>query len=226
MTDLTRYELRDGIATITMDDGKVNALSVPMLGAVAADLDRAEADEAVVILTGRAATLSAGFDLRSDDWPSMLTAGASLARRMLAFPRPVVIACNGHALAMGGFLLLSGDVRIGAAGEHRIGLNEVAIGLTLPWFGVALAEHRLAPPYDDRLTVTGAIIDPEEARLAGFLDRVVAPEEVAAVARATAEELKGINMVAHAATKVRIRHRLLADLDDGIARIGDPDREL
>ena len=80
----------------------------------------------------------------------------------------------------------------------------------------------------ERLLVALNPSTPDETldRLAGFLDRVVAPEEVAAVARATAEELKGINMVAHAATKVRIRHRLLADLDDGIARIGDPDREL
>lgn len=224
--DLTRYELHDGIATITMDDGKVNALSPAMLGAVDAALDRAEADEAVVVLTGRPERFSAGFDLRSDDWPAMLTAGASLARRLLAFPRPVVVACNGHALAMGGFLLLAGDVRIGAAGDYRIGLNEVAIGMTVPWFGIALAGHRLAPPYGDRLTVTGTIVEPEEAVRAGFLDRIVAPGEVAAAARATASDLKGIDMAAHAATKVRVRRQLLADLDDGIARIGDPDREL
>lgn len=224
--DLTRYDLQDGIATITLDDGKVNALSIAMLASVDAALDRAEADEAVVVLTGRPERFSAGFDLKSEDWPAMLTAGASLARRLLAFPRPVVIACNGHALAMGGFLLLAGDVRIGAQGDYKIGLNEVAIGMTVPWFGIALSSHRLATPYADRLSVTGTIVGPEEAVRAGFLDRIVAPDAVAAAARETAEQLRGIDMGAHAATKLRVRARLLAELDDGIARISDPDRDL
>ena len=95
MTDgLTTYELADGIATITLDDGKVNALSPELLASIGGRLDRAEADEAVVVLTGRERTFSAGFDLRSDDWPTMLTAGARTAERMLTFPRPVVVACT------------------------------------------------------------------------------------------------------------------------------------
>src|SRR5215213_6408419 len=105
----TSYELRDGVATITMDDGKVNALSVEMLLEINQQLDRAEADEAVVVLTGRENTLSAGFDLRTppEEWPEMLRQGACTAERLLAFPRPTVIACNGNAIAMGAFLLLS-----------------------------------------------------------------------------------------------------------------------
>jgi enoyl-CoA hydratase len=226
MAELTDYELRDGVATIAMDDGKVNALSVEMLGEVSARLGQAEADEAVVVLTGRERTFSAGFDLRSEDWPAMLTAGARLAERMLSFPYPVVVACNGNAIAMGAFLLLSADHRVGAGGEFRIGLNEVAIGLTLPWFGIALARHRLTPPAYDRCAVTGVIVGPEEAREAGFLDEVVAPEDVAGAAGAVAERLKGLNMTAHAATKLRVRADVLAGLADGIARIGDPDREI
>lgn len=169
---LTTYDLADGIATITMDDGKVNALSPEMTNEVAGQLERAETDEAVVILTGRATTFSAGFDLRveAERWPEMLVAGARLAERMLTFPRPIVIACNGNAIAMGGFLLLSADYRIGAEGEFRIGLNEVMIGLTVPWFGIEIARHRLARPYFDRCTITGVLLGPQEARTAGFLD--------------------------------------------------------
>jgi enoyl-CoA hydratase/carnithine racemase len=224
--ELTRYELADGIATITLDDGKVNALSPQMLAAMSGDFDRAESDEAVVVLTGREPTLSAGFDLRSDDWPTMLTAGARMAERMLSFPRPVVAACNGNALAMGAFLLLSADYRVGASGAHKIGLNEVAIGLTLPYFGIALARHRLTRPYYDRCAGTGAILGPEEARAAGFLDAVVAPGELQEAALAAARRLAAVDMNAHLATKLRIRADLLTDLADGIERIGDPEREI
>ena len=230
MTTLATYDLADGIATITMDDGKVNALSTGMLGQVAAHFDQAEADGAVVVLTGRERTLSAGFDLRTEPegWPEMLAAGAGLAERMLSFPHPVVVACNGNAIAMGGFLLLSGDYRVGAQGQFRIGLNEVAIGLTLPWFGIAIARHRLTRPYSDRCTVTGVILGPDEALSAGFLDQLAAPDDVAATARAVATQLAGINMDAHAATKLRVRGDVLAGVRDGIERItsGRPPEEI
>ncbi|MFN8112755.1 MAG: crotonase/enoyl-CoA hydratase family protein [Solirubrobacterales bacterium] len=224
MSELTTYALDDGIATITLDDGKVNALSADMLASIGERLDQAEADEAVVVMTGRERTFSAGFDLKSEDWPTMLTAGARISERMLSFPRPIVVACNGNALAMGAFLLLSADYRVGAAGDFKIGLNEVAIGLTLPFFGIAIAKHRLTRPAYDRATVTGVIIGPDEARDAGFLDEVVEPGEVIGTARAAAERLKGIDMNAHHATKLRIRADALAGLADGIDRIQNPER--
>ncbi len=227
MTTLSTYALADGIATITMDDGKVNALSSEMLADVAAQFDRAQADEAVVVLGGRAQTFSAGFDLRceAERWPEMLAAGARMAERILTFPRPVVVACNGNAIAMGGFLLLCADHRVGVQGAFRIGLNEVAIGLTVPWFGIEIARHRLTAPYFDRCTVTGAMLGPEEAREAGFLDRVVAPEELDAAALEVARTLAGVNPTAHAATKLRVRERAIEGVRDGIERITGTGRE-
>jgi enoyl-CoA hydratase len=120
---------------------------------------------------------------------------------------------------MAGFVLLSCDVRIGAAGDFKLGLNEVAIGLTVPWFGIALAEHRLARPYADRCLNTGVLLDPEEARAAGFLDRVVAPERLHEEALAAARALAAVDRSAHAATKLRIRERALAGVRAGIERI-------
>lgn len=226
MSELITYALDDGVATVTMDDGKVNALSSAMIGTVAAGLDRAEADGAAVVLTGRATTLSAGFDLRcaAEDWPQMLVDGARLAERLLSFPHPTVVACNGNAVAMGAFLLLAGDLRIGVAGDFAIGLNEVAIGLTMPFFGLALARHRLTRPAFDRCTVTGALLDPDAALAAGFLDRIVAPEDLPDVAATAARELQGLNQPAHAATKLRVREPALAGVRDGIARIQTGDR--
>lgn len=212
MSELTSYALADGIATITMDDGKVNALSADMLGAVGAQLDRAEQDEAVVLLTGRATTFSAGFDLRAQDWQAMLAAGAGLAHRLLTFPQPTVVACNGNAIAMGAFLLLSADLRVGAAGAFRIGLNEVQIGMTLPYFGIALAQHRLTRPWYDRCTVTGELLGPDTAMEAGFLDRVVDPAELGAAGLAAATALAAVNRPAHAATKLRTRARVVEEV--------------
>ena len=221
------YSLEDGVATIVMDDGKVNVLSPEMLGEIAAALDRAEQDEAIVLITGREQTFSAGFDLKCppEQAAEMIGGGARLAERLLSFPAPVVAACNGNAIAMAAFMLLCSDVRIGVGGEFRIGLNEVAIGLTIPWFGIAVARHRLAPPYFDRCTVTGAMLDPEEAVRAGFLDRIVSGDELPAAAGEAATYLGTLNRDAHRATKLRVREEALAGVRDGIERIESPDRE-
>src|SRR5829696_8970992 len=113
MADPVRYDVADGVATLTMDDGKVNALSPAMLVAVNGALDRAADDEAVVVLTGREGMFSAGFHLPTlraggPDAIGMIRGGFALAARLLSFPRPVVIASTGHAVAMASFLLLSG----------------------------------------------------------------------------------------------------------------------
>jgi enoyl-CoA hydratase len=224
---LTSYDYADGIATITIDDGKVNALSPEMLADVAAQFERAEADGAIVVLTGRRQTLSAGFDVRCEQerWPEMVAAGARLAERILSFPRPVVAACNGNAIAMGAFLLLSADHRVGALGDFRIGLNEVAIGLTIPWFGIEIARHRLTRPYFDRCTITGTLLGPEEAKTAGFLDVIVEPDQLMPAAEEAARALAALDRGAHKATKLRVREAALAGVREGIDRIRSRDRE-
>jgi enoyl-CoA hydratase len=223
MGTLASYR-RDGrIATITMDDGKVNVFSIPMLQEVHDAFDQAERDGAVVVLTGRPGAFSAGFDLRvlsggSAQVAELLTLGATMAERLLAFPTPVVVACGGHAYPAGAFLLLAADVRIGARGPYRIGLNEVRIGLTVPWFAIELARHRLQPAQFDRAVVTGTMVGPEEAVGAGFLDRVVEPEELPAAAMAAAEDLLQLDPAAHAATKLRARAAVLAAVRSAIER--------
>jgi hypothetical protein len=151
---LVSYEKTDGIAKISMDDGKVNVMSVAMLSELTAAFERAERDGVIVILTSaREGIFSAGFDTKilankdPQEVFEMVRLGAELAVRVLAFPRPVVTACPGHAYPMGAFLLLASDVRIGADGPYRIGLNEVAIGIPVPTFGLELARDRLLPAY-------------------------------------------------------------------------------
>jgi enoyl-CoA hydratase len=221
MTDLLSYEREDRIARITLDDGKVNALSIPMLREIHAALDQAEADRAVVVLGGREGYLSAGFDLRvfreePERLPEMLRLGATLCERLLGFPTPVLIASTGHAIAAGSFLLLSADARIGVEGPFKIGLNEVRIGLTMPLFVIELARHRLAPAHFDRAIISAVMYEPGDAVTAGFLDRAVAPADLGETCAAAAEDLAGLSPEAHAATKLRARRIALAALHEAI----------
>jgi enoyl-CoA hydratase len=221
MAGLATYELEGRVATIAMDDGKVNALSIEMLKEVHVALDQAERDEAVVVLTGREKFFSAGFDLevfseRPGEIVEMLTLGARLSERILAFPTPVLVACSGHAIAAGTFAALAADLRIGVEGPFKIGLNEVKIGLTVPLYVVELARQRLTPRDFNRSLVTAAMYPPAEAVAAGFLDRVVAIEELRDVSFAAAEELAGLDAAAHAATKLRVRDGAMKALREAI----------
>lgn len=221
MSDLVTYQLNDAIATIALDDGKVNVLSPTMLVEINAALDQAMADKAVVVLTGREGMFSAGFDLRvltagGPDAIGMLFGGFELAERILSFPTPVVIACNGHAVAMGVFLLLSGDYRIGASGPFKIVANEVAIGLTMPHSAIEICRQRLAPAHFNRAVILAEPYSPEDAVVAGFLDRVVPPLELQEVARSTAAQLGKLNMSAHGASKLRAREQALTAIGTAI----------
>lgn len=208
------YQLESRVATVTMDDGKVNVISTAMVQALNEALDRAVADRAAVILAGRAGTFSAGFDLPTmakggEPAIEMLKGGFELAERLLSFPAPLVVACGGHALAMGVFLLLAGDYRVGADGAFKVGANEVAVGLTMPRFGVEMCRQRLAPAHFHRAVINAEIYAPADAVAAGFFDRVVAPDQVMAEAQAAMGKLVALNRGTHTATKLRAREAAL-----------------
>jgi enoyl-CoA hydratase len=226
MGTLVSYQLEGSIATVTMDDGRVNALSLPMLTELDAALDRATVDRAVVVLAGRDGVFSAGFDLAvlragGPDAATMLRAGFELAERILAFPTPVLIACTGHAVAMGVFLLLSGDYRVGTSGQYKITANEVAIGLTMPRAAVEICRQRLTPAHFTRAVILAEVYSPDDAVAAGFLDRVVQASDLHDVADSAAAALTTLDMDAHAASKVRARDNALNALRAAIEADGD-----
>jgi enoyl-CoA hydratase len=220
-----RYELEGNIARITMDDGKVNALSPEMLQGIDAALDRAAADRAPVVLRGRDGVFSAGFHLPTlraggPDARDMVGAGFELAVRMLSFPLPVVVACPGHAIAMAVFLLQSGDYRVGAAGPYKITANEVALGITMPHAAIEICRQRLAPAHFNRAMINAEVYSPDDAVDAGFLDRVVPPSELDRAAREVAIELGRLDQDAHAATKLAVRDQALRAIRAGIEADG------
>lgn len=221
MSELISYYLEDGIATLTLNNGKVNAISPDVIGAFNAALDQAVTDRAVVIITGQPGILSGGYDLKvmtsgPKEAVSLVTAGSTLARRLLAHPFPVIVACPGHAVAKGAFILLSADYRIGVDGPFSIGLNEVQIGMTMHHAGIELARDRLRKSAFHRSVINGEMFDPQGAVDAGFLDKVVSAEELQGAALAAARQLKKINMTAHKNTKLKVRKALLDTLDAAI----------
>jgi len=218
MTDpVVQYALEGRVATIRIDDGKRNALSFELLRGLHRAFDRASADRAAVIVTGRDTVFSAGFDLKQMqrggmDALRMLHAGYSLPARVMAHPYPVIAACNGHVLAMGVFLMLSADYVIGSRGDFRIAANEVAIGLTMPRVAATVLRHRLQPAAFQRAVTLSEYFDTDAALRAGFFDETVEPAELQSRARACAASFGELDMRAHAASKRRIRSAVIRKL--------------
>lgn len=222
MSELVAYSLEDGIATLTLNNGKVNAFSHELIADFNRGLDQAEAAGAVVIVTGQPGILSGGYDLKvmmsgPQNAINLVAEGSTLARRMLAHPQPIIVACSGHAVAKGAFVLLSADYRIGVEGPFTIGLNEVKIGMTMHHVGIAIARDRLTPPAFQRAVINAEMFTPQGALQAGFLDQVVAPEHLHSAAAEMAQQLKKLNMTAHKNTKRKLRKPLLDALDAAIA---------
>jgi enoyl-CoA hydratase/carnithine racemase len=213
-TDSVQYSQIDQIATIRIDDGKRNALTPEVLKEIYQAFDQAESDRAIVIMTGREDVFSAGFDLNvmkrgGINALKMLKKGYALPARIMSYPYPVIAACNGHALAMGVFLMLSADYVIGSRGDFKIAANEVAIGLTMPRVAAAMLRHRLNPAAFQRAVTLSQYFDPDSALTAGFFDELVDPKDLIPKAEVCAKEFKELDLRAHAATKRRIRAKLI-----------------
>ncbi|WP_375313049.1 crotonase/enoyl-CoA hydratase family protein [Bradyrhizobium sp. A5] len=219
------YELRDGVARIVLDDGKVNVMSTALLGAIGAAFDRAETEAEIVVLrSARPGIFSAGFDLKvfaSGDAAKsldMVRAGAQLALRLMSFPHPTIGVMEGHAYPMGTFLLLACDVRLGARGPHRMGLNEVAIGIAPPSFAIELARSRVHPAWLSRTATLGEMYEPEQALTAGFLDHLVAPEAIEGSLDEIIAGLRAIHKPSHATAKRRLRQPAIDAMRAAIER--------
>ncbi len=208
---IVNTEIQGDVAVIRFDDGKANAFSPTSIAALNAALDQAEKEAKAVVIAGRPGRFSGGFDLKvmsgGDAKASlaMVRGGAELAVRVYEFPKPVVLACTGHAIAMGAVLLLSADSRIGTEGDFKIGLNEVAIGMTLPVFAIELANDRLSRRHLQRAVNLAELYSPAGAVDAGFLDRVVAADDLLAAAVREAESFAGLHGRAHHGTKRNLR---------------------
>ncbi|NKC15061.1 MAG: crotonase/enoyl-CoA hydratase family protein [Gammaproteobacteria bacterium] len=211
MEDMLTIETHGKVALLKIDDGKANVVSEAFSKAVNEGLDAALESAAAVVLAGRPGCFSAGFDLgviragTPAQATAMRQAGARTMHRLFTHPQPVVMACSGHALAAGALILLAGDTRIGISGDFKIGLNETAIGLALPAYGLELAKARMPPYHHTKSVIQAHIHTPESAIEAGYLDEVVAPEALMDTALERAAQLAAMPAEAYATVKQRMR---------------------
>ena len=214
---LVKYEVDGSVATLTIDDGKRNALSPEVFDELYGALERAENERAAVVITGREGVLSAGFDLKvmkagGVRAVKMLRAGYGLTARLLSFPTPVVIASPGHAYAMGSFMLLSGDYRFGVPGPYTYVANEVAIGLPMPRVACEVLRLRLSPAARERAVTLSEPFTPEQALEVGFIDALVPIEQLLDASREKARALLELDPEAHAVSKKRLRAETLRNI--------------
>jgi enoyl-CoA hydratase len=208
------FEVRGDVALLRMDDGKANALSAPMIEGLGQALDRASKEAKAVVLAGRPGRFSAGFDLKvmmssPEAARSLVTSGGDLMMRLYEHPQPVVVAVTGHAIAGGVLLAACGDRRIGVSGDFKLGLNEVANGMPVPILAHELARDRLDPRALVEAVLLAKLYDPAGALAAGWLDRVVAPEELEAAALGEATALAALPQPAYGMTKRSLRRETI-----------------
>src|SRR5271167_844389 len=222
MSGPVTYRRDESLAVITMDDGKVNALGPTMLQALNEALDNADRDDVgAVVIAGNHRVFSGGFDLKiltaGEVQPAidMLKGGFELSHRLLSYPKPVVMACTSHAIAMGAFLLASGDHRVAAPG-FNIQANEVAIGMTIPYAALEVMKLRLTRSAYQQAAGLAKTFFGETAVAAGWLDEIVPPEIVLSRAEEAAREFATLKQHAHVGTKLRTRADALTAIRAGI----------
>ena len=221
MNEFVSYQSEENYAIITINNGKANAISHEVVAGLNAGLDKAEQEDKIVILTGTQGIFSGGFDLKvmkksPESALELVTKGSKLSHRMLSFPKPIIIACNGHAIAKGAFLLLSADYRIGVEGDFKIGLNEVMIGMTMHNAGIAIAKSRLSEVYLNRSVNNAEIFSSKDAIRAGFLDTIVPEDHLFPTAVKVAGMFSKLNKKAHSETKLKVRKPHLDALENAI----------
>jgi enoyl-CoA hydratase len=190
----------NGIAFVTITHGKANALDLEL----SEELEKcfaqiAESPARAVVITGQGRIFCAGVDLirlssgGADYVREFLPALHRAFNAILFFPKPVVAAVNGHAIAGGCVLACASDRRIMARGNGRIGVTELLVGVPFP--AVAFETMRLAVPkkYLPELLYTGATFEVDAALERGLVDAVVPPDELMPRAIAAAEQFASLS---------------------------------
>lgn len=201
-----------GVALIRMANEPANVLTAEFGEALHAEFGRAREDDSVaaVVLTGSGTAFSAGVELFrvADEGPAyveaLLASLGTLFRDLRAFPKPLVAAVNGHAIAGGGVIACACDYRVMAAGGGRVGLPELKVGVPFP--AVALDIVRAAVPrrHQREVMLLGRSYGPEGAAERGFVDEIVPPERLLSRATEVATDLAAIPAATYALTKAQL----------------------
>ena len=215
----------ENVSIITLDDGKVNVFSPSMIEEVSNLLDQVPTDKGSLLIVGREGIFSAGFDLKvlmsgdAEKAVDMLRSGFEMLSRIFSFPRPVVAACSGHAIALGAFLLCSCDYRVGTKGKFQIGANEVRNNMIVPTPILELAKFKLAKNHKQRALLNGEMYLIEDAVAPGYLDEVVEPDKLIETATIKAKDLATLGHPFYHQTKQLDQEEVIKKINAGIEKI-------
>jgi enoyl-CoA hydratase len=215
----------EGIFTLRLAHGKASAIDVELLDALVRELDGVAEDVRALVLTGTGSIFSAGVDLfrltdgGADYVRRFLPLLSRFVRTLFAFPRPVVAAVNGHAIAGGCVIVLACDARLMAEGVGRIGVPELLVGVPFP--AAPLEVIRFAVPQDkvQSLIYRGRTLPPQEALTAGLVDEVVAPDDLLARAQEIARQLALIPPQVYRLTKQSLRAEAVQRIERASERL-------
>lgn len=218
---MMQYEQQGDIAIIRIDDGKANAVGHTFIDSMNEHLDRAEKDAKAVVLIGREGMFSAGFDLSEfSKGPTatldLVKKGFPLFLRLFRHPQPTVVACTGHGIAAGSFIILACDSRLAARGNFKHRLPETAISMTFPPVLHELAANRLSNRFLTQAVIQAKPFNPEQALEAGFVDQLCEPEELEAAAIAEATQLAELPTATYAQNKLDCRAASLAIMEASV----------
>ena len=222
MTELATIEIEGNVSVIKLDDGKANVFSPAMIEQLNGLLDQVHEDKGSLLITGKPGMFSAGFDLKvmsSGDGKAiqeMVKQGFKLLRRVYSFPRPVVAACSGHGIALGAFILLCSDYRVGVEGEFMIGANEIRNNMNIPAPILEIAKSRISKKHWYRAILNAEMYPSSKAITPGYLDEVVKSEDLMKIALEKATDLATLDHPVYKLTKKLDQSEILKRIDSGI----------
>ena len=207
MTALATLESNGDVSIITLDDGKVNVFSPDMIEQLNIILDKVPEDKGSILIQGKEGMFSAGFDLKvmqggdTEAMSKMAAGGFKLLARVYSFPRPVVVACSGHAIALGAFLLCCADYRVGAKGEYIVQANEVRNNMSIPTPILEISKSRISKAHWYRAILNAEAYNIEDSIEAGYLDEVVEATNLSNSAMEVANDLATLDHPHYKMTK-------------------------
>ena len=223
---LADIKIDDDVSIITLDDGKANVFSPAMITEFNSLLDQVPTNKGSLLVNGREGMFSAGFDLKvmmsgPDQAVEMVRSGFTMLKRVFSFPRPVVAACTGHAIALGAFLLCSSDYRVGARGNYKIGANELRNNMIVPTPILEIAKFKLTKSHKQRALLNAEMYSIQNAIEPGYLDEVVDTDSVFETALNKAKDLATLAHPQYNETKMLDQEDVIKKIGDGIEQIKD-----
>lgn len=204
-----------GIVTLRLNHGKASALDLELVEGLAREMAEIAltAEARAVILTGTGSIFSAGVDLYrltegGDEYVNRFVPALShMLLDLFAFPKPLVVAVNGHAIAGGCIFALTGDYRLMAQGNGRIGIPELLVGVPFPPAVIEVVRFSVPPQHIQALMYTGRTLSPDDALRYGLVDEVTGSLETRAAE--VAAQLAALPSTIFQLTKRQLRDKAI-----------------